>query len=503
MTFARTNRALVLAIALLPVAGCTVGPNFVAPQSQAPDDWSSWRSADPSLIAPVTGSAMPADWWTLFHDPVLDKLEQQALAASPDIETAALHFAQARVQLEGAGAAGLPQVNASAAVNRNRLSEYGASTRLFDAIGPNNGSSRDALAKYLAQPYTLYKGGFDAAWEPDLWGKVRRSIEQAGAQAKQQEALLDLARLSVASEVAQAYFDLRATQQDIAIAQADMALLQDRVGLMTARVDGGLEDHSSLEQQNATLKALSSTLPGLKAREGMQINRIAVLLGQHPGALNADLKTADVDEHSTLPDLSLGLPSQVALNRPDVQAAVAQLHAATAGIGVATADLYPSIRLGGGFDLESYRSQNLFDWASRTWSIGPSLDLPIFDGGRRRAVVKLRKLQAREAAVGYQRTVLKAWQEIDDALSGYTADQQQHAALVARERHTASALAIVEARYKGGAVNYLPVIDAKRAHLQARRDLADSAARLRVQFVALNKAIGNAPSAQNGQEKLP
>lgn len=492
MTSARTTQVFALGLAVLSIAGCTVGPDFVSPQPAAPDDWSSWHSGDSSLaLQTATDRPMPADWWTLFGDPVLDRLEQQALAASPDIETAALHYAQARVELEGAGAAGLPQINADAAVNRNRQSEYGASTRLFDVIG----ADRNTLAKFLSQPYTLYRGGFDASWELDLWGKVRRTIEQAGAKATQQEALLDLSRLSVVSEVAQAYFDLRTAQRQIGISQDDIALLQDRSGLVAARVKGGLEDHSGLERENAALNALLASLPSLKAREAMQINQIALLLGRHPGELNGDLRATGTAAGPDLPDLSLGMPSQVALNRPDVRAALAQLHAATAGIGVATADLYPSIRLGGGFNLESYRSQNLFDWASRSWSIGPSIDLPLFDGGRRRSVVKLRKLETREAAVGYERTVLKAWQEIDDALSGYTSDRLQHESLVARERNTANALGLVEARYNAGAVNYLPVIDARRIHLQAMRDLGDNEGRLRIHFVALNKAIGNAPQA--------
>lgn len=491
MLSVRVRTFLALALGMSPIAGCTVGPDFVAPQTTAPGDWSSWHSGDGLLVSGVDGGAMPADWWTLFGDPVLDRLVQQALAASPDVETAALHYAQARVQLEGAGTARLPQVDAKADVSRNRLSEFGASTRLFDALG----TDRDTLAKLLSQPYTLYRGGFDASWELDLWGKVRRSIEQAKAKASQQQALLDFMRLSVTSEVAQAYFDLRTAQRQIAITQDDIALLEDRAGLVTARVGGGLEDHSDLERENALLNGQRASLPALQAGEVMEMNRIALLLGRHPGELNEDLRFAGETVAPRFPDLSLGMPSQVALNRPDVRAAVAQLHAATAGIGVATADLYPSIRLGGGGNLESYRSQNLFDWASRSWSIGPSLDLPLFDGGRRRAVVKLRKLEARETAVGYQRTVLKAWQEIDDALSGYTADRQQHESLEARERNTESALKLTEARYKAGTTTYLPVIDAQRVHLQAMRDLADNEGRLHIRFVAINKAIGNVPPA--------
>ncbi|MEJ2409352.1 MAG: efflux transporter outer membrane subunit [Novosphingobium sp.] len=498
MTSARIPPFLVLGPILASLAGCTMGPNFVPPQPTAPGDWSSWRSGDSSLIAPVgTDETIPSNWWTLFGDPVLDGLEREALAASPDLETAALHYAQARVQLEGAGAGGRPQVNVGADVVRNRQSEHGASTRLFDVIG----SDRSALAKYLAEPFTLYQGGFDAAWELDLWGKVRRQVEQAGAGVQQQQALLDLARLSIISEVAQAYFDLRTTQRQIDIAQDDIALLQDRVGIVSARVNGGLDDHTGLEQESARLNAARGRLPALKAGEAMQTNRITLLLGKHPGELNEELSAHGKVAAAGLPDLSLGMPSQVALRRPDVRAAVARLHAATAGIGVATADLYPSIRLGGSFNLESYRSQNLFDWASRAWSIGPSLDLPLFDGGRRRAVVKLRKLEAREAAVGYQKTVLKAWQEIDDALSGYAADRQQDRTLSARVANTANALGLVQARYKAGAVNYLPVIDARRAYLQALSDQADLKGRLNIRFVALNKAIGNAPQDKPPQDK--
>lgn len=487
-------RTLASALALLAVTGCTAGPDFGAPQPAAPDDWSSWRSGAPSLTGNVASdAAMPADWWTLLGDPVLDRLERDALAASPDIETATLHYAQARVQLGAAGAAGLPQVNVGADATRTRISEHGASTRLFDAIAPD----RDALAKFLAEPYTLYSGGFDAAWEVDLWGKVRRSIEQAGALASQQQALLELARLSVTSEVARAYFDLRTIQRQAALTREDIVLSRERAGIVSARVAGGLDDSLALEREQAGLNGLEASLPALEAGEAIQLNRIALLLGRRPGELSEELRLpSPARNDGPLPDLSLGLPSQVALGRPDLRAAEAQLHAATAAIGVATADLYPSIRLGGGFNLESYRRENLFDWASRSWAIGPSISLPLFDGGRRRAAVQLRKLEAREAAVEYQRTVLRAWQEIDDALTGYAADRQQRDKLSAQVRHMADALQLLEARYRAGAVNYLPVIDARRAHLQAQRDLSDIEGRLRTRFAAINKAIGNAPPTE-------
>ncbi|HKT85500.1 MAG TPA: efflux transporter outer membrane subunit [Novosphingobium sp.] len=477
-------------VGLMLLAGCVVGPDYVAPRPAAPDDWTSWRSADPSLVAaPAAGEGLSPDWWKTFKDPVLDSLIARALAASPDMQTAALHFAQARVQRMGAAAAGLPQISANVDVNRQRQSEYGASTRLFDAIG----SDRNALAKLLSQPFTLYRGGFDASWEPDLWGKVRRSLEAADAGIAQQGALLDLTRLTVAAEVAQTYFELRTTQRQIALSREDIALLQDRVSLVTARVEGGLDDHTDLATEEAALHALEAQLPFLLTREAAQANAIALLLGERPGSLAQTLKPGGPAISALPPDLALGLPSEVALHRPDVRAAEARLHAATARIGVAVADLYPSIRLGGGFKLESYRSETLFDWASRTWSIVPSLDLPLFDGGRRRSVVKLRKLEQREAAVDFQQTVLRSWQEIDDALSQFTSERQQRAKLLARVDDARGVFDLAGARYRSGAVNYLAVIDAERALLQARRDLAENEGRLRASYVAVNKAMGNTP----------
>ena len=194
-----------------------------------------------------------------------------------------------------------------------------------------------------------------------------------------------------------------------------------------------------------------------------------------------------------MPDLALGLPSEVARRRPDIRAAEARLHRATANIGVAQADLYPSIRLGAHLGLESYLSGEFADWGSRAWSIGPSLSLPLFDHGRRKSVVQLRKLEQQEAAVDFQQTVLRAWQEIDDALNAYTAERQQARQLAERARSAGDAYRLALARYEGGAVDYTVALDSQRRYLQARRDLAASVGRLATRYVTINKAIGNVP----------
>ena len=233
-------------------------------------------------------------------------------------------------------------------------------------------------------------------------------------------------------------------------------------------------------------------------------------MGERPGALRDELADQETGAginmdrgkgagKSTatgapaLPDLALGLPSEVARRRPDIRAAEARLHRATANIGVAQADLYPSIRLGAHVGLESYLSGEFSDWGSRAWSIGPSLSLPLFDHGRRKSVVELRKLEQQEAAVDFQRTVLKAWQEIDDALNAYTAERQQARQLAERARSAGDACKLALARYEGGAVDYTVALDSQRRYLQARRDLAASEGRLATRYVTVNKAIGNVP----------
>lgn len=480
---------------ILQLTGCAVGPSYSPPTAQAPADWTHWRSGDDSLRQPIgTEQALSPTWWQVFNDPVLDALVQRAIQSSPDLRTAALHYAQARAQRGVTASQEGPDVNLNGGVSRQRQSEYGAGTRMLDALGGN----RDRLADFLSQPFTLYQAGLDASWELDLWGRVRHSIEAADAGIVRQAALLDSARLSVTSEVARNYFELRTAQRQAQLAREDIAALTERLQLLEARVKGGVTDHLDLERQRAELAAVQAQLPSLLAQEGSSANQIALLLGERPGALQ-DLLAAPAHAPSDTarampPDLALGLPSEVALRRPDIRAAEAQLQRATAHLGVAEADLYPSVRLGARLGYESYLSGEFAEWGSRAWSIGPSLNLPLFDRGRRKSVVQLRELEQQEAAVHYQRTVLQAWQEIDDALNGYAAERQQAQQQQARVDSTRQARQLALARYQGGTVDFTAVLDSQRAELQARRDLAASEGRLGARYVMVNRVLGNAPA---------
>ncbi|CAM3642326.1 RND transporter [Bordetella sputigena] len=512
------------------LAGCAVGPDYDAPTASAPASWQDWRSA-PRPAAPAAtpaapptaasgasqprdaataaaaaataGSAgtsttatpgtasLPAQWWTLFDDPTLNQLQARAAQASPDLRTAALRFAQSRMRRITVAAQRGPTLDATGAVTRQRQSEYSAGTRLANAVAPAN---REELVSVLSSPFTLYQGGFDASWELDLWGRVRRSIESADAEVGNAAALLDDVRLAVASELARDYFELRLTQQQRDLLNQDVAAARDSLSLLQARARGGLIDELDVSRQSGLLADLESRLPALNAQEAALMNQIGLLVDARPGELTQTLAARPATSLAALParlpDLSLGLPSQVALRRPDIRAAEARLHSATADIGVAVADLYPRITLGASFGYESYEDRRFGEWGTRAWSVGPSLSLPIFDQGRRRATVVLRQLAQQEAAVNYQQTVLKAWKEIDDALTGYDAERGRNTSLRAKEAASREAYDLARARYARGLTDFLVELDAQRTWIQARRDLSDSNHQLFTRLIAVYKSVG-------------
>ncbi|MBO9648469.1 MAG: efflux transporter outer membrane subunit [Variovorax sp.] len=483
-------------IAAVMLTGCAVGPDFKPQTPEAPADFAAWHGGSLELsgaqrTAP-SASAAPQDW-SMFNDPVLDALQKRALAANSDLQTAALRFLQSRAQQGVVESQKGIQVNASAGVTRLRQSEFGETRRLLDAINPPNQAE---LIQILSEPHNFYQVGFDASWEIDLWGRVRRSIESADANVAASQAMLAQVQLSVQAELARHYFELRAVQRQIKLAREDIAASEETLSLVKARADGGLTTDLDVARQNAQAADLRARLPQLLTQEAQATNQITLLLGERPGALQSQLAPLpDNASVAALPDLSLGVPSDMALRRPDIQMAQAQLHAATANIGVAVADLYPRVTIGAGFGFQSVDGSTFTDWGSRQWNIGPSIQLPIFDNGRRRATVNLRELQQQEAAVAYQQTVLKAWHEIDDALSAYTAERRRNEQLAVRERSSRDALQLARVRYEHGLTDFLVQLDAERTWLQAQRDYTESSSRLALGLVAVSKALGGAGDA--------
>jgi len=491
------SSSLVTALALtavLAITACTSGPDFVRPASPAPSSWQVFGSGDDSLRAATArqSSPLPSRWWEAFSDPALNRLVDEALTANADLKTAALRVAQARLVRDNESSNDQAEAHAVAGSSRQRQSEYSANTRVLDIIGAGD---RDRLASALSGPFSVTQAGVDVSWEPDFWGGVRRAVEAADADVARQGALLDLARLSISGEVARTYLEMRTAQRQLQLLRQEITGLEEKVGLLEARAHGGLLDHVELQRQNADLQALRAEVPALLAQESANASQLTLLVGRSPRGLRETLVSeASGVGRLEIVDLSLGLPSEVALRRPDIRSAEALLHRATAAIGVARAQLYPSVRLGAKVGLDSYRQGELADWGSRTWSIGPSLDLPLFDNGRRQRVVQLRELEQQEAAINYQFTVLKAWKEIDDALTGFDADRQQLKSLRQRQDIALDAFELSRSRYASGIVDYAAVLDAQRGLLQARKAAVMCEGRLWSRFVVVNKALGNTPS---------
>ena len=536
-------KKLVICLAL---AGCAaVGPEYHKPAGSAPATLSDWHGGSPVLLDPVLRND-GKQAFAHFDDPVLRGLQARALEANFDVRTAALHFAQSRLQRNISASEQGPQVGAKAAASRQRQSENGTATRLIDVVAP--AGNRDALVGVLSDPFNVYSAGFDASWELDLWGRVRRSVEAADAQMAGASAVLRDVQMAVAVEVARNYYEVRAAQRQQALLRADIGAASELLELAQIRFKRGLGTDLDVARQQSLLSDQRGRLPGLLEQEAQASNRLTLLTGATPGALQNELSAPSVSADlagsggvsasdaraaasalttaggargvggvggvggaggatgaggaSALdapfghtPDMALGIASDVVARRPDIQSAEARLHAATARIGVAKADLYPRITLGAQFGLESLTGGKFGDWGSRQWSIGPSLSLPLFDNGRRRATVELRELEQQEAAVAYQKTVLQAWHEVDDALSSYTAEHLHLQQLQEREENARTTLQLSTTRYKQGLSDALPVLDAQRSLLAAQRERIQSEAALTQKMLAICKAAGLTPQS--------
>ncbi len=475
---------------LMALSACTtLGPEYHPPAVNAPAQWADRHGGALSLAAPPeAASAWPADRWSVFGDPMLVDLQGLARESNADARTAALRLMQARIEETTVSAQRGVQGGARGAVSRQRQSESGSGSRVAGALA---GPAGDQVVSVLSTPFTVYQAGFDASWEPDLWGRVLRSEQAAQATTQGQEATLRQVQLGVAAEVARNYFALRQAQAQRGLAEQELAAARETQGLLQGRHEQGLTDDSALLSQRAGITGLQATLPALQQQEAQAINRLTLLCGAEPGALNGRLM-ADLAEPPSrpLPDLRLGLPSDLARRRPDVAAAEARLRTATASIGIAQADLYPRITLGASFGFETVDSASIAAWGTRQWSVGPSLSLPLFDGGRRRATVALRELQQQEAAVAFRQTVLQAWHEVDDAVAAYVAQAQRLQQNQQRLRLGEEQSARGQARYDQGLGNYLPVLAARTTVLQTRRDIADNQAGMRMALAALFKTLG-------------
>jgi NodT family efflux transporter outer membrane factor (OMF) lipoprotein len=482
----RLLSSLIMTNAVL-LSACAVGPDFEQPEAQLPERWEAPIPQGVELASKIEDSAIEEQWWKQFNDPMLTELIDQAKQANLDARITALRVAQSRVQRDVIAGSRAPTVAANASYQRQRQSEFGTGTRLIDAISPPD--QREGIIDVLTEPYDIYQAGFDASWELDLWGRLGRAVEAADASLVASSEDLHAAQLSISAEVARTYLELRGVQDQLEIATNDVAASKDALELTSLRAERGAVTQLDVVSQRVRLADTRAAIPQLEHRRARLMNELALLLGEQPGAFEQRL--ADVREVPAAPAIvGVGIPSELARRRPDIRQAEARLQAATAEIGVAVADLYPRFTLTGGFLQESLEAGDLSEWGARQWHVGPSLYLPLFDGGRRRSTVELRKLEQQEAAIEYQRAVLRAWHEIDNALSAYMAQQQRTRELAEASAASRDAYELATTRYEHGMTSFLVALDAQRTMLRTQQAFSESTTAVSTQLVAIYKALG-------------
>jgi outer membrane protein, multidrug efflux system len=479
----RAALAVLLAAAILPA--CKVGPNFKPPQEPVPDQYAGVkaRSSEPA--------PSPSFWWREFHDSDLDDLVAAGRRGNLDLKGAYLRIVEARIQVQSARAQGLPSLDASASYTREQLGLAGIlkSQGVDTAAGPASSSAAQGLIGSLEKPVNIYQLGFDASWEIDLFGKVRRSVEAAQARSDAAAESRNDLLLSLEAEIAQTYFQLRASQTLRQITLEEIGAQREVADLTQNRHEHGLAGEPDVDAARAQLASLEAQLPAYEQTIAASRHALAVLIGQTPESL--DGRFGDRGELPPLPaDVPVGVPSLLARRRPDIRNSEAMLHAATAQIGVSLAGLFPDVSLAGSYGLRNLGTRYLFDWSSHFYTFGPTVSLPIFQGGALIANVRLSKAQAAEAALSYRKTVLGALQEVEDGLTALGEDAQRIAALKQTVGADQRAVDVQLDAYGHGVISYITVLTLQLQTIQARQQLAEALLTQSTDLVKLYKALG-------------
>jgi outer membrane protein, multidrug efflux system len=477
-------RVLLLVLALL--SACSVGPDFTPP---TPPGVAKWNDSLARSNAVSTGTNPDPKWWAGFNDPILARVIDQAIGGNLDLQQAVVRVVEAQQTQAAAGAAALPTVGANGSYMREQLGLRGLLlSQGADKLGAGS-PAVGGILNQLGQPTNLFQYGLSSSWELDLFGRVRRSVEQAKASTEAQTEATSDALVMLEGQVAQAYVQLRGAQALALTQRQNVETARQSLALTQRRQAEGLSTDLDVAQARTQLADYEFQLPGYEKQAQQAMNRLSVLTGQPPGALDAMLgPSAPLPKVPLVVDI--GVPSSLARRRPDIREAEAKLHAATANIGVATAAFYPDISLTGNFGLRAIDGSFLTNWASSFYAFGPSVSLPIFQGGRLTAGLRLARAQAVESALAYRGTVLNALQEVEDALVAYRTDQAARAKLVEAVRSGELALYLARDRYVDGLADFLQVLDTERTLVGSRQQLVQADVSLTNDVVALYDALG-------------
>ncbi|YCM46811.1 efflux transporter outer membrane subunit (plasmid) [Verrucomicrobiaceae bacterium 227] len=460
-----TQCAPVLVMATLLVA-CTVGKNYQKPDINAPDDWSELDAS--GLTNGQLDKKALNSWWKTFDDRKLNDLVNRAVADNLSLKAATSRLMEARSQRVVAGSARFPTINATGDLIRT---EFSQTSRTPFPTG------------------TIYSGGFDAAWELDLFGGIRRQVEAAKANVGAKMESYGDVRVTLLAEVALNYTEIRAYQARLTVAEAHRDTQAKTMDLVEANVRGGEVSPLDLTQARSNLETTRSQIPVIETALSRAQHRLAVLLGQTPGSLANELR-----ERRQIPvapaNIAVGIPAEVLRRRPDVRRAERELAAQTAKVGVAVAELYPKLTLIGTIGLESLNSGNLVNSASSVFNVGPSATWNIFSAGRVRQNIAIQNARQEQALIAYESTILNALRDVEDALVSYGKEMVRRDSLTKAEASTKESVRIAQDLYQGGETDFLTVLDAQRSLFRVQDQLTQSNAQVTTNIIMLYKALG-------------
>lgn len=459
------------------LAGCKVGPDYQRPSvlgtNAMPDHFiaqvtngAEWKMAVPSAQLPRGA------WWEVFDDPELNRLEDLATANNQELAGALARFDEAQASVRIARAALFPQAQVDPSYTRQRTS--------FNE--PQNGR-----AAGFSTTYNTFNLQLTAGWELDLWGRVRREVESARASLAAGAADLGNVKLVLQAELATDYFTLRAIDSEYALLERTAQTYGRSLELTMSRRKGGIASDLDVSQAETQLRVTQAELPALRLQRVKLVHALAVLCGQPA----TDFKWAAIPaDEMPQPPIPVSLPSELLERRPDISAAERRMMAANAQVGVAQGAFYPRVRFDGLAGFQSIDASSWFDWPSRTWALGPSIQLPLFTGGLNRAQLAFAQATYRETLASYRQTVLNAFQEVEDQLAAQRLLQSQLEAEQAALSSARQTMDIANNRYKAGLVTYLEVATAQRAALNLERTVVQLRGNKQVAAVGLIRALG-------------
>jgi len=472
----RKTRNIPLLLSLLASTACTLGPDFVHPVPALPATWQT------PGVAPTAPPLANAAWWHAFNDPVLDSLEEQAGGSNLDVRVGIERIEASRAMYGAARAERSPVVLGQVSYSRQRIGTEGVAAIAAPLLGLSSVSQSTR-----GLDFDVYSLGAGASWELDLWGKRRRQIEGAKASLEAADAAARGVRLSVQAEVARTYFQLRGLWAERAFAGQRHALAGQAVAIARALLTRGLATSVDVVEAQSRQRRVDNDIADLDNQAASAARALAVLIGADPETMPVDREAIYTLPLPAAP--ALRVPSELARRRPDIVVAEKQLHAATAAIGVAQADFYPVISLTGTFSLDVLDLSSL-GWGARNTSIGPSLSLPVFNGGRIQRQLDLRRAEQRGAALSYQKVVRNAWREVDDALGTIQSLETRGVLAQAEVDAQQQTTAALEARYRRGDIDAVRLLQAREALAVAQNAQIHQRVAALLARVQLQRALG-------------